>query len=721
MTGNSDKDDDSDCSSSSGDEGYESPPMSDDDDSDKEETNNTTTAVGGKRKKASDDLFGYEPQKFHKQSDNGNLPPPPSSSTTKHRKSAKRNKTVETKILLLERKRQARLRQKAKRDHDLLGDSSDEDSDLELFGLGASNIQSKGNEERNIDSKKNIQLPTDNTNGRSNNKTPPRSAVNTKAIELLSSGDSSPDSISLPSKTTGTPATATTAATRQPFSSSKATPHIPRVSRAAAATTKTQVMSCLSSDDDSDVEDLTSMPPRRPANLPPALAASLLKIQQAKARLEQAQEYHAHDIHVAVQETVYVPTAPLVHKPAPSHANPMTKLDMGVVLEFTCRCGHVVINGIKEPTAKEKQSTVLTVREKEPLSSLVDKFCRAHSLPRQAATITMTFDGRKLDITKTPVFYEMEHEDLIDVSASAPRRSTAAELQQRTARPFANSASTKPTTLLGPPRSGSLGRLLQFSCRTQIKVAANPPSPNKGARRPKRQKQQQEPPPSKPKMITKTVGLCENDRLGVLAKRLCAMLGGLPLSTTKVVMRFDGCVLDQEKSPTYYEMEDEDMIEVSIEKQEQQTNGSTPPAPTPAPLQHQHRPPVGNDTRILLTLVPQRGERERTISLRPEIREPLSTLINDYKDKLIERIDKSATIGNRSRSNRNKCNNELVFQFRGEVLDLTKTPGDYKMRSLDRIDVFEATSKGVAPVAAGSRATRASSRKSTTTKKVIQV
>ena len=724
MSGNSDRDDgnDSDCSSSSGDEGYESPPMSDDEDSDKEETNDTTTAAGGKRKKASDDLFGYEPQKFHKQSDNSNLPPPPPSSSTKNRKSAKRNKTVENKILLLERKRQARLRQKAKRDHDLLGDSSDDDSDVELFGLGAGKNNHKGNEETKIDSKKNIQLPAGINNGRSNNKTPQRSTVKTKVIELLSSGDSSPDSTPLASKTTGTPATATTAATRQPFSSSKATPNIPRATKAAAPAAKsTQVLSCLSSDDDSDAEDLTSMPSRRPVNLPPALAASLRKIQQAKARLEQAQEYHAHDIHVAVQETVYVPTAPLVHKPAPSHANPIVKMDMGAALEFTCRCGHVVINGIKEPMAKDKQSTMLIVREKEPLSSLVNKFCRAHSLPRETATIAMTFDGRKLDMNKTPVFYEMEHEDLIDVSASAPRRSTAAEQQQRTTRPFANNAPTKPT-LLGQPRSGSLGTLLQFSCRAQIKVAANAPAPNKGARRPKRQKLKQ-PPPSKPKMVTKTVGLGENDRLGVLAKRLCAMLGGLPLSTTKVVMRFDGCVLDQDKSPKFYDMEDEDMIEVSIEKQEQQTIGSSPPAPIPAPLQQQQqrRPPVGNDTRILLTLVPQRGERERTISLRPEIREPLSTLIKDYKDKLMERISNNTTRGTRSRSNRNKSNNELVFQYHGEILDLTKTPSDYKMRSLDQIDVVEATSKGVAPVAAGSRATRASLRKSTTTKKVIQV
>jgi hypothetical protein len=709
MTGNSDRDDDnaSDCSSSSGDEGYESPPMSDVEGSDKETSD---IAAGGKRKKASDDLFGYEPQQFHKQSDNGKLPPP---SSTNNRKSAKRNKTVENKILLLERKRQARLRQKAKRDHDLLGDS-DEDSDVEFFCLGAGKNKKKGKEETEIDSVKNIRTDTavvklsSGNNDRSNKK-PHISVVKKTAIELLSSCDSSPAS-----KTKGVPATATTAANRRPFSSSNAIPNIPRATTAAAAAT--QALSCLSSDDDSDAEDLTSMPPTRPINLPPALAASLKQAQQAKARLEQAQDYHAHDIHVAVQETVYVPTAPPVNKPAPPHVNPIIKMDMGEALEFTCRCGHVVINGRKEPTAKDKQSTVLTVREKEPLSSLVEKFCRAHSLPRETVTIAMTFDGRKLDINKTPVFYEMEHEDLIDVSASAPRRSTTAE-QQRIARPFANA----PTKTLVGQRSGSMGLSLQFSCRTQIKVATNAPAPNQGARRPKRQKQQ--PPSSKPKMVTKTVELCENERLGVLAKRLCAILGDLPLSTTKVVMRFDGCVLDPEKSPKFYDMEDKDMIEVSIEKKEQQTNVSCPPAP----LRQQHRPPVGNDTIIYVTLVPQKG---KCISLTPESREPLSTLMKDYKDKLMASssnngtADINTTRATQRRSNRKKSNNdgstELLFRYRGKVLDLTKTPSDYKMISLDQIDVIDVISMGVA---AGSRTTRSSSRKSnnSNSKNIIHV
>jgi hypothetical protein len=247
---------------------------------------------------------------------------------------------------------------------------------------------------------------------------------------------------------------------------------------------------------------------------------------------------------------------------------------MGRALTFTCRCGHVVIGGTKEATGKDKQSTVLSVREQEPLSSLAEKFCRAHSLPHESAKVIMTFDGRTLDANKTPAFYEMEDEDLIDVSASAQHRLTAAE-QKQAARVIAPSTLSSFARTPTKPPVGSLGKSMRFSCRTKITVASAP-APKKRGRPPK---QKPPPPSSKTDMVTKTVGLRQNECLGVLAKRLCSVLGNLPLTTTGVVMRFDGCVLDSDKTPKFYDMEDEDMIEVSIEKQEEHTS---------------LRPPLGN-------------------------------------------------------------------------------------------------------------------------------
>jgi len=126
-----------------------------------------------------------------------------------------------------------------------------------------------------------------------------------------------------------------------------------------------------------------------------------------------------------------------------------------------------------------------------------------------------------------------------------------------------HSATTNATKSLEGQRGSSLGKTLRFSCRIQIRTIVDSPAPKRG----RRCKFEQQPQQSKAEQMTKTVKLRENENFEVLAKRLREILGDLPLATTKVVMRFDGCVLDEKKSPKNYEMEDEDMIEVSIEKE----------------------------------------------------------------------------------------------------------------------------------------------------------
>lgn len=622
MEGNSDKDDGTDSDDSSiGETGYESPEMSDSEGSSDEDMKD---AISRKRKIDDDDLFKYEAKKFHKQSDTIKQQ---ISAPSSNRKSATNNKTVEnkTKLLRLERLKQRKKQAARLKRDDILDDSDTDDSDLEISCSIVGESKRKGKEESSNDSKRFNPKDTVVVSCRSGglaNKRPHKSAGNTTAIELLSSGESSPDSSPVASKMKVILDKATTVAAGRPTSSS------------AAAT-----VYCLSSDDDSDAEGAS--PPNRAVNLPPALAAQLEQAQQAKARLEKAQEYHAHDVHVAVQEPVAVPTTQTraIRSTPRSSANNNrcpSGTGMGKILNFTCRCGHIIINGIKEALAKDKQSTVLIVRENEPLSALVERFCRAQSLPHENAKVSMVFDGRKLDTTKTPAFYEMEDEDLIDVSASSTRRLTG-------------------------QKSGSLGKSLRFSCRTQIKVVSNSSVPNQIGRRPKRQKQQPQQ-PSKSEMVTKTVVICENQHLGIIAKRLCAALGDLPLATTKVVMRFDGRVLDTEKMPTFYEMEDEDMVEVTIEKQEQhQINDGS----SCLPLQ-KGGPSVGNDT----------GNSSRGTSLS-------QTLLSTFM------------IGNQTANNNNN----------GDAANITRAT---------RRQISRTNSKVIATQAAGSgRVTRSSSRKRT--------
>ena len=709
MTGSSDED--SHGSSSSGDLDYDSPAMSDLEDSDVE--------TFRKRKNKGDGSIVHQTQKFLKTENASNF----STTASKKRKAAAKNKIIDNKLKRLQRNKQARLRQK-----DILLDDSDDDSDLDFFCDDVNKIKRKEAEKTPINTKDNFLNDTTVYNHTirdidSSSKNLQISYEKTKSIDLLSSSDSSPESTSAASKTKGISSTTTTAVTNPLFVSSKTAKRLRQTRSAAAAAAATDVIECLSSDDESDTESASIRIPKPSGHLPPGLAASLKQAQQAKARLEQAQEYHAHDVHVAVQATALIPSVQTVSTRRPTIPTPMGKLTMGMgkVLNLKCRCGHIVINGTKEAMTKEKQSIVLVVREKDSLSILVDRFCKAHSFPNEIAKIVMTFDGSKLDVSKTPAFYEMEDEDLIDVSVSLPRRLTAAEKQQaarQIPKPLAKSATG--TTLEGQKR-GSLGKSLRFSCRTQIKTLSKTAAGQKprGKRRGRQQQQQQQQQSSKPEMVTKTVNLFENERLGVLAKRLCAILGDLPPATTKVVMRFDGILLDMEKSPKSYDMEDEDMIEVSIEKKEQETAKT---------LQKQCSP-VGDNTTIILSLVQSKGTSSQAVSFTMKKEEPLSKLMKDFKDKHL-------AIGNRGdanhptrkatlrRSSRNKLNNDstqLTFRFRGEILDLTKTPSDYKMISLDRINVVDVTPAVVAQAAGSSTSASISQSTKSNRKKTIEV
>lgn len=361
-----------DDSSSSGSDGYSSP--SDIDDSDNDDT--TTN----KRPKT-DSLMSYRPQKFVKAI--GKTPSP----VIRGGRKKKKNDVTQTKMRLLERKAQLRKQQQQqpKRKSSSL-DSSDEDSDSDMEDTSKSRAAARTG-------------PAFESRRKPQNEEP-----KSELIELL---ESSPE----PSPVKPPPVAAAA-----PIRAS------PRITRAATATTnatKQQAITLLSSDDEDDDDFNISTLPRQPLNLPPAVAASLRQAQQAKARLEQAQVYQAHDVHVDVEEPVFVSKAtPTIRRTMQPKA-----MDMGKVLNVACRCGHLVIGGTKEALSKDQQSITLKIREKEPLSALIAKFCTAHSLPPEAAKIELKFDGQKLDPNKTPTGYEMEDEDLIDVSASAPYRS----------------------------------------------------------------------------------------------------------------------------------------------------------------------------------------------------------------------------------------------------------------------------------------------------------
>ena len=132
---------------------------------------------------------------------------------------------------------------------------------------------------------------------------------------------------------------------------------------------------------------------------------ALQRSRLAASSLRQAQQYHAEDIQVDVPET-----------PPPNLASPKLQQSLGQKLRLTCRV-QLEVNGKRQPALSDK---VLCIRQRQPLQSLLDSIRKTYeSAFPKSARISMTFDGMALDLSKTPAFYEMEDEDLIDVSAKA--------------------------------------------------------------------------------------------------------------------------------------------------------------------------------------------------------------------------------------------------------------------------------------------------------------
>jgi hypothetical protein len=142
----------------------------------------------------------------------------------------------------------------------------------------------------------------------------------------------------------------------------------------------------------------------------------LQRSRMAQYRLQQAQCYHAEDVYVEVKS----PPRPILAPASAVETTPKTKLptrtaNLGKNLRLKCRT-QLERNGKKQPSPEDQQ--ILTVREQEPLQVLLDKFLKAHSL-LPSARVVMTFDGIILTMTRTPASYEMETDDLIDVSAKS--------------------------------------------------------------------------------------------------------------------------------------------------------------------------------------------------------------------------------------------------------------------------------------------------------------
>ncbi|VEU41131.1 unnamed protein product [Pseudo-nitzschia multistriata] len=447
------------------------------------------------------------------------------------------------------------------------------------------------------------------------------------------------------------------------------------------------------SSDDEDEDDghrmpfvsHASLPPR--ANLPPAMAAALRKAQASRARLTQAQLYKGEDVSVSVEADPSVSVPTLAPRRAPSgggtSASGPPARSLGRPLLLSCRCAHLVIAGAREAVPKGRQTIELSVREREPLSALADRIREAHSLPPGEGTVvTMTFDGETLDPGRDPLSYDLEAGYLVDVYAAAPRRLGASE-QRR-----------KPSPGSGP----SLGRALEFTCRIRVREA----EANQRGRPLKR-------PRAAPETLTRTVRVREREPVRKIVERL----GPLPrlASAASTTVRFDGCVLDPCRTPSSYEMEDGDMVEVCIEAREGEQQ--QPTQKTPARKQQQppaHPPLAGIFTRrsntsraaprtaggFVLKLVVRSASKTTTTELR--VTDAATTLAELLEGCGVVPPAPNAVGTRRTTRSRRAAATEgrPPIRFGGMVLDPTKTPADYHLQDGDTLEVGEGPSAGAA-------------------------
>jgi len=219
----------------------------------------------------------------------------------------------------------------------------------------------------------------------------------------------------------------------------------PTTATAAAAKAKakasTAAIDCMSSDSD---EDIIEIPPQRKstrstrATNPRAKTAdktdeggmqhdpsvransnaTLEAAKRARAALLQSQGYHAEDVNLpSLPSQVVVPTVASRASPAVldlcsndyEHTSLSTSASRTVTTPTVSYSGPTITIYLRYKDTSNKESKVsFKIKMDQPLQYLIDQF--------QRGKITkMVFDGQNLNFTKTPSFYDMDDEDLVDV------------------------------------------------------------------------------------------------------------------------------------------------------------------------------------------------------------------------------------------------------------------------------------------------------------------
>jgi hypothetical protein len=276
----------------------------------------------------------------------------------------------------------------------------------------------------------------------------------------------------------------------------------------------------LSSDDDDD-DNVPALPstttaPARPTDL--AMCKKLFEAKQARMQLTMAQQYHAEDVYVpeavidldSSTSSSSVPTAEgaAVRRPA----------DLGPEIQLALRTSQLV-QGKRNVVSNDS----MIIRQREPFQALLGRY-RVEKGVAASTRVRFSFDGQNVPWSKTPAALDMEAGDLVDVLVEGSLG-------------LVNAASAPKTVVKSKV---NLGPTITLKLRTQERGTNN-------------------------KGVTQDVlTIREQEPLEKLLEKYkkSKSLNG----SARVRFEFDGEDIDLKKTPKSYDMENEDIIDVTLSR-----------------------------------------------------------------------------------------------------------------------------------------------------------
>lgn len=402
-----------------------------------------------------------------------------------------------------------------------------------------------------------------------------------------------------------------------------------------------------SSDDDDDDRLLpagqTSVHSMETNGVRKETCQALLKARTAKLELEKAQNYHAEDIYVPVEGSTQAALQYSTHyrqggtyssnigmssvatsfsSPVPTLRTPVSvpaSANLGPTLHITMRSVNVVDGKKSSPTCDNQ-----TIRKNEPFSALLSRFLAAKQLAPTSTHVTMKFDGQTIDLSKTPALYDMDDEDMIDceIRITAPSAVTIA------------TAAATPIQTHPSLSKANLGPALKITLRSVTITADGKKSP----------------PTSEQQTIRK------NELFEALQSRYL-VAKKLDPSLTTFIMKFDGQTIAMSKTPAFYDMDDEDMVDCEI-----RVTAAAPATPGNV---------GGRSCRLKLVTSTKKKARQAAVHvLNVNVLNAVQVLVDQYMaaHKLAAKA-------------------KVTLKFDGQVMNLGRTIDSYGVEDDDQIDV----------------------------------